>query len=120
MIAFEQGRVEDALALGKQNLLACRDLGSLQGIAQSLCRCAGTLAVLLGKAEIAAGLLSCFEALREQIGAGEAWIVRMNEETLSAIHAQLDEGAFIEAWEQGRALTADEAVALALGYRDSS
>jgi len=30
MIAFEQGRVEEALTLGKQNLLACCDLGSLQ------------------------------------------------------------------------------------------
>ncbi len=114
MIAFEQGRVEDALALGKQNLLACRDLGSLQGIAQSLCRSAGTFAVLAGKADTAARLLSCFEAQREQIGVSEAWVARMNEETLSAIHARLDESAFAEAWEQGRALTIDEAVALVL------
>ncbi|MDP9491126.1 MAG: hypothetical protein M3P42_02825, partial [Actinomycetota bacterium] len=114
MIAFEQGRVEDALALGKQNLLASRDLGSLQGIAQSLCRTAGTFAVLAGKADTAARLLSCFEAQREQIGVSEAWVARMNEETLSAIRARLDESAFAEAWEQGRALTIDEAAALAL------
>src|SRR5207248_3674862 len=67
MIAFEQGRIEDALALGKQNLLACRDLGSLQGIAQSLCRSAGTFAVLPGKENTAARLLSCFESHREQL-----------------------------------------------------
>jgi tetratricopeptide (TPR) repeat protein len=114
MIALEQGRVEDALALGKQNLLACRDLGSLHGIAQSLCRSASTFAVLAGKADTAARLLSCFEALREQIGVSEAWIASMNEQTLSAIRARLDEAAFAEAWEQGRALTIDEAVALAL------
>ena len=114
MIAFEQGRVEDALALGKQNLLACRDLGSLQGIAQSLCRSAGTLAVLPGKADTAARLLSCFEAQRDRIGVSEAWIARMNEETLSAIRARLDESDFAEAWEDGQALTIDEAVALAL------
>ncbi len=114
MIAFEQGRVEDALALGKQNLLACRDLGSLQGIAQSLCRSAGTLAVLAGKVDTAARLLSCFEALREQIGVSEAWVARMNEQTLSAIRARLDESAIAEAWDHGRALTIDEAVALAL------
>jgi predicted ATPase/class 3 adenylate cyclase len=114
MIAFEQGRLEDALALGKQNLLACRDLGSLQGIAQSLCRTAGTFAVLPGKADTAVRLLSCFEAQREQIGVSEAWVARMNEQTLSAIRARLDENAFAEAWEQGRALTIDEAVALAL------
>jgi predicted ATPase/class 3 adenylate cyclase len=114
MIAFEQGRVEDALALGKQNLLACRDLGSLQGIAQSLCRSAGTFAVLPGKADTAARLLSCFEAQREQIGVSEAWVARMNEETLSLIRDRLDEIVFAEAWEQGRALTIDEAVALTL------
>jgi predicted ATPase/class 3 adenylate cyclase len=114
MIAFEQGRVEDALALGKQNLLASRDLGSLQEIAQSLCRSASTFAVLPGKADTAARLLSCFEAQREQIGVSEAWVARMNEETLSAIRARLDESAFAEAWEQGRALTIDEAVALTL------
>jgi predicted ATPase/class 3 adenylate cyclase len=114
MIAFEQGRVEDALALGKQNLLACRDLGSLQGIAQSLCRSAGTLAALPGKAATAARLLSCFEALREQIGVSEAWVTRMNDQTLNAIRARLDEPAFAKAWEQGRTLTIDEAFALAL------
>ena len=114
MIAFEQGRVEDALAIGKQNLLACRDLGSLQGIAQSLCRSAATFAALPGTADTAAQLLSCFESLREQIGVSEAWVGRMNEQTLSASRAQLGESAFAEAWEQGRTLTIDEAVALAL------
>jgi predicted ATPase/class 3 adenylate cyclase len=114
MIAFEQGRLEDALALGKQNLLACRDLGSLHGIAQSLCRSASTFAVLAGKAETAARLLSCFEALREKIGVSEAWVMRMNEQTRTAIRTRLDESAFAEAWEQGRALTIAEAVALAL------
>jgi len=38
----------------------------------------------------------------------------MNEETLTTIHTQLDEAAFVEAWEQGRALTVGEAVPLAL------
>jgi ATP/maltotriose-dependent transcriptional regulator MalT len=114
MIAAEQGRVEDALALGKQNLLAYRDLGSLQGIAQSLCGRASALVVLLGKADAAARILSCFEAQREKIGVGEAWVARLNEQTLSAIRARLDESTFAEAWEEGRALTIDEAVAVAL------
>ena len=73
--------------------------------------------MLAGKADTAARLLSCFEALREQIGA-DAWVARMNEQTLAAIHAQLDESAFAEAWEQGQSLTVDEAVALALDSLD--
>jgi hypothetical protein len=52
--------------------------------------------------------------MRERIGVSEAWTARMNEKTLSTIRARLDESAFAEAWEQGRALTIDEAVALAL------
>ena len=42
------------------------------------------------------------------------WLKRGNDEALALIHARLDDAAFREAWEQGRALTADEAVALAL------
>jgi hypothetical protein len=38
----------------------------------------------------------------------------MNDATLTAIRTQLDETAFAEAWEEGGALTLDEAVALAL------
>lgn len=64
--------------------------------------------------ETAVRLISCFEALREEIGGGEAWVARMNEETLATIRTQLDEAAFTDAWKQGQALTADEAVALAL------
>jgi predicted ATPase/class 3 adenylate cyclase len=118
MIAFEQGRIEDALELGKQNLLAFRDLGSLHGLAQGLCRTAGSVAVLPGKADTATRLLSCFEAHREQIGVSEAWVARMNEQTLAAIRARLDEAAFAEAWGDGQALTIDDAVALALDSLD--
>ena len=43
-----------------------------------------------------------------------AWLKRGNNESLAQIRARLDDAAFLEAWEQGRALTADEAVTLAL------
>lgn len=41
-------------------------------------------------------------------------VVKMNEQTLATIRTQLDGEALAEAWEQGRALTIDDAVALAL------
>ncbi len=113
-IALDQGRNEDSLALRKANLLAWRDLGSLQGIAQSLCGTARALALLLGRADAAAQLLSCFEGLREQIGVSEGWVSKMNGETLTAIHTQLDDDDFAVAWEEGRKLTVDGAVAFAL------
>lgn len=46
------------------------------------------------------------------------WLTRITDEALSAIRTQLDEAAFAVAWEQGRTLTADEAVALALESLD--
>jgi hypothetical protein len=42
-----------------------------------------------------------------------------NEETLHILHEQLDEAAFEKAWEDGRKLTLDEAVALALRGADA-
>jgi hypothetical protein len=42
----------------------------------------------------------------------------MNEETLATIRTQLDDGAFADAWEQGRKLTLEDAVALALDEPD--
>jgi predicted ATPase len=114
IIAVDQGRVEDAQALVRENLVVARDLGSIHAIAQALCRAADVLAVSLRKPETATRLLSCFEALRPQIGVSEAWVARMNEETLAAIHAHLDDAAFVEAWDGGQELTADDAVTLAL------
>jgi len=91
-----------------------RDLGDRLGVMVDLSRIAGVLAVA-GRAEAAARVLSRADALREETGAAfEPWNVRMNEETLAAIRAQFDEGAISEAWEQGRELTLDQAVMLAL------
>ena len=41
----------------------------------------------------------------------------MNKETLAIAQAELDEAAFTAAWQKGRTLTADAAVALALAAR---
>jgi predicted ATPase len=80
-----------------------------------VCRFARALA-LRRRARAAVELLACFEALMEEIGVTfvEAWVRRMNDETLAAARTHLDESGVAEAWEEGRRLTADKAVALAL------
>jgi predicted ATPase len=113
MIAVRQGRVQDARSMLKEKLPIWRNVDDRLEIAVGLCQVAHTL-VAVGRAGTAVRLLSCSEALREEIGGSESWVARMNEETLATIRTQLDEAAFAEAWEQGRALTLDEAVALAL------
>jgi predicted ATPase/class 3 adenylate cyclase len=118
MIAVDQGRVHDALPLLKESLPIHRNLGDPLVTTEDLCRVARALA-FVGRAATAARLLSCSEALREEMGGIWSWLARMNEETLTTIRSQLDEAALAEAWEQGRALTADEAVSLALHALDA-
>jgi len=112
-LAVNEGRVQDAFPLLKESLHIRRDLGSPFEIAVGLCGVARAITVV-GRVGTAVQLISCFEALGEVIGGGEAWVARMNEETLATIRTQLGEAAFAEEWEQGRALTVDDAVALAL------
>jgi hypothetical protein len=104
-----KGRVRDAFSMLKEALPICRELGD-QPIAVILCRTALALAIG-GRAETAARLLSCAEALHEEIGASvRRWLANMNDETLTSIGRKLDQAAFAEAWEQGRALTEDKTV----------
>ena len=113
--AIDEGRVQDARTLSKQSLRIYVELGSQSGIVHQLLRCAGALAIA-GEGRTATQLLSCAEAVYEQLGTAMLpHLVAENEITLAAIREQLDEAAFAHAWEEGKSLTADEAVALALG-----
>ena len=112
--AIREGRVSDALPMLKEGTRIYRHLGERQEIAVNLCRLARALAVE-GRAGTAARLLSTSQALREEIGASvPSWVADLNEETLTAVRTQLDDAAFAEAWEHGRMLTVDDAIALAL------
>jgi predicted ATPase/class 3 adenylate cyclase len=116
--AVDEGRVVDAVSLAGESLRVYHHLGDLGGTAIELCRCAAALA-LKGRARTAVRLLSSSEALREEIGLSvRPYLAAENEATLATIRTQLDDGAFAEAWEQGRKLTAGEAVAVALDALD--
>jgi predicted ATPase len=111
--AIEEGRPQDALEMLKSAYRLTRDLGDIYRIPFIVCRFGRALAAA-GRAETASRVLSSGKALLEEIDASSPWIEKLNEKTLTAIHAQLDDDAFANAWEEGRKLTADEAVALAL------
>ena len=109
-----EGRIEEAATLLEQAYELNRELGDLFREAVLVCRFARVLAVA-GSAEAAARTLATGETLYEQMGGSPmAWLRRGNDEALALIREELDQGAFAEAWEQGRKLTGDEAVALAL------
>jgi predicted ATPase len=112
-IALDQGRLQDAVSPTTESYRIFRDLDDLLMIANCVCRFARILA-LSGQPEIAARVLSCSSALLEEIGAMPPHVAKIRDQTLAAVRPHLDEAAFADAWAEGQALTADEAVALAL------
>jgi hypothetical protein len=109
----DEGRAQDALRMLNGAYRINRELRDAYRLPFIVCRFARAVAAA-GMAERAARILASGQALLEEIGAGENWAGSMNDQTLASIRTQLDEAALGEAWEQGRALTADQAVALAL------
>jgi tetratricopeptide (TPR) repeat protein len=118
-LAVEEGRVEDALPMLTEAYRINRDLGMPSAqTAMDLHRFARGLA-FAGRAAAAARVFACAEALYEEIGArARPLTAERDEKTLSTIRTQLNDSAFAEEWERGRALSPDEAVALALGSID--
>jgi len=115
----DEGRFEEATPMLKESLRIVLDLDDRLEVALILRKFAYALAVE-GRAATAAQIFSRALALLEEIGAKPGWIAELNEKTRRLIGARLDELAFEEAWGQGRALSLDEAVALAfdsLGVR---
>ena len=117
-VAVKEGRVQDTPALLKESLRIKRDLGERIETAVGLCHAARTLAAA-GRPETATELISCYEALSEEMGGSYPWVTRMNDETLPIIRGQLGAAEFESAWEQGGRLTADKAVTLALEALDA-
>jgi predicted ATPase len=111
--AQDERGIDEALSMLAEALRIKRDLDMPELIVESLCRFAYMLA-MGGRAEVAALLLAADQELREELGGGFAWVVENNSETLAKLRTQLDELTLEEAFAQGRKLTPDEAVAIAL------
>jgi predicted ATPase/class 3 adenylate cyclase len=112
--ALREERIEDALPLLEQGFRISLELGERGELLVALWRFAWMLA-LAGRPTNAARVFSAAEALRDEMGIPTyTWMKDENEETLARIHSQLENAAFAEAWERGRTLTLEEALALAL------
>jgi predicted ATPase/DNA-binding SARP family transcriptional activator len=112
-IALDEGRVDDGLAMLAESLRLHQGLRDSLDTATDLCRTAVAL-THARKPAAAVQILASFDALRQDVGAHATSLAAMNDATLSAIRAQLDTAAVAEAWEQGRHLTSEEALAFAL------
>jgi predicted ATPase/transcriptional regulator with XRE-family HTH domain len=116
-IARRQGDAEGAIPFYKESLALHAELGSrwffpecLRGLARSCAAC--------GELERATRLAGAEEALREALGNPAIFIVPSERPKyaadLEALRLALGPEAFAAVWAEGRAMTAEEAVAYAL------
>jgi predicted ATPase len=104
----------DALALLEEGYRVASELGDPGMVDMTLIRIAEVL-TLADQAAVAIRLLSFAESIHEEHGfTYPVWFAPMKDDAMSRCHAVLDDAAFAEAWEEGRNLTADEVVMLAL------
>jgi hypothetical protein len=112
-VAILQGHQEEAFGLLVESLRIWSRIGDVAMAARDLRRLARVLAET-ARIKPAVRVLSASEAMREEAGQWEAWIGRSNQIILDLVRAVLDENAFEHEWAEGRTLSVDEAVELAL------
>jgi DNA-binding CsgD family transcriptional regulator/tetratricopeptide (TPR) repeat protein len=113
-LAYLQGDYPLAATLFRESLLLFHERDEAWGIALGLGKSA-ILAQLHHDSERAARLFGAAEALHERIGSPPSVSQRRDHEpVIPAVRAALGDDAFRAAWSAGRALSVDDAVALAL------
>ncbi len=115
MVAYDQGNFTDSMALYRESLHIQRTLSDRSVIAVSLEGLAEAIAAL-GDVLCAARIWGSMERLREDIGSPlrPAWRLHCARSVAAARVAINDDVAFDDAWQQGRALTLEQAMQLAV------
>ncbi len=117
-VALHVGDSGQATALYQQSLTLIWTRGYRECIAEDLAGLAAT-ASLLGQPERAARLFGAVEALREVSGIRLSPLPRADyDRAVEGIRAHLDEETFAQAWEKGRAMPLEQAIAEALATQD--
>ncbi|HEY0603934.1 MAG TPA: tetratricopeptide repeat protein [Herpetosiphonaceae bacterium] len=110
-VALFQGNVEQAAAWSRESFALYRDAGVKLGIAECL-ESMATIVWAQGAAAWAIRLVSAAATLRDELGAQLATADRTHyDQMLATARRQLGVQAFQAAWEQGQALTPEQAVA---------
>ncbi len=109
-----QDRYDQAMALYARTIVGWQELGH-QAAATHELECIGFIAVAQSQPQKAARLFAAAEALRESLESQMTTNERAEyDHHLLKLRGQLNEAEFAAAWAAGRALSMDEAIALAL------
>jgi predicted ATPase len=116
--ALEEDRLNEALELMVEGYRIDAEHGFVVHVANDLANFAA-LMLRAANPSLAATLVALSDRLYEEAGTlRESWAAEERDEAHDAIRAQLGEPALTEAWEQGRNMTPEEAVALVLKGAD--
>jgi non-specific serine/threonine protein kinase len=119
IVARHAGEYEQARELAEQSLHIALEMNNKLGVAESLSELASVLG-MTGRLEQATRLLGAWEATLERMGASpDPCEAREYEQTISGIRARLDAPIFATAWTEGRAMSLEQAIALAQGCRNA-
>jgi non-specific serine/threonine protein kinase len=113
-VAQFQGEYDRAETRWRESLAVYRQLGHDRGIAICLAGFAG-LAGAVGEPEHAARLFGAAATLSETVAALWPADRADYEENVARVRAALGQGAFAAAWEEGRTLSLEQALALVSG-----
>jgi predicted ATPase/class 3 adenylate cyclase len=114
-VVREEGDLAAARGLYSESLMICRELGDRRGIADALDGLASVVAALCSSLH-AARMWGAAERLREEIGSPLAPIERQHYDRRVAVARTTlgDDAAFDRARQEGRALTLEQAIELAM------
>jgi tetratricopeptide (TPR) repeat protein len=118
-IAVEEGRLADAVATQKESLALIIHTNDEMMALSRLANVANLLATL-GRPEAAATLIGYARARYEETGAVEVWVAKMNDKTLSALRANIDNGSLTRLMAEGATLTGADAVDFAAAEMDAA
>jgi tetratricopeptide (TPR) repeat protein len=115
VVAYLQGDLVSAGSLHAESLANRRELGDRLGLARAMEGLA-TVAAAPGTSLRAAHIWGAAERLREEIGTplSPADQPRYDQRVAAARAAAADDASFDRAWQEGRALTLEQSIALAL------
>ena len=118
-IAIRQGRRGEAAVLARESLQLIVDVKDPTAVLAGLTSAAVVL-MKLGQTEVASQLLGHADVRQMEVGAQEPWVAKMKQEAIEALRERLEDSAFDDAWERGRALSPDAARALATKALDEA
>jgi predicted ATPase/class 3 adenylate cyclase/Tfp pilus assembly protein PilF len=118
-VSVVEGDYEHVKKYSEECLAIRIELGDKKGIASECMVNLGVVLANQGDSKLAVKLLSACEKIQESIGSVfEKNYLKMKDETKAKLRGQLSEEEFNKYWEEGKKLTLDEAVALALKQDD--